>query len=122
MSSDNCADGTCRTDSFDRTSVAVAEMPRDALIKAWKTAYQSPPPKGISRRLLEYAVAYDVQAKVGGGLKSGTKRKLRRLTQPRAGSADKNRPMTRAGGLPPGSRLVREWHGRSHIVHVARDS
>ncbi len=121
MSSDIGADGTCHTDSFDRTSVAVAEMPRDAPIIAWKTAYRSPPPKGISRRLLEYAVAYDVQAKVGGRLKSGTKRKLRRLTQPRAGSADKNRPTTRAGGLPPGSRLVREWHGRSHIVHVAQD-
>ena len=121
MSNDHGEDDKRHYYTCDPALDDVAELPRDALIKAWKTAYRSPPPKGISRRLLEYAAAYNVQAKAEGGLKPGTKRKLHRQAQPRSGSAAKNHPTSRAGGLPPGSRLVREWHGRSHIVHVVED-
>ena len=121
MSRDNGADGTHHNDTFDRASDDVAEMPRDGLINAWETAYPSPPPKGISRRLLEYAAAYNAQAKACGGLKPGTKRKLRRLAQLQSRSASMNHRIARPGALPPGSRLVREWHGRSHIVHVTQD-
>ena len=54
-----------------------------------------------------------------GGLRQATKRKLATL-------AKSLRTTGRVGQMPslslkPGARLVREWHGRTHIVSVAED-
>ena len=96
----------------------IADAPRTELLERWAKAYGKPPPKGISRRLLEYAAAYQVQVKALGGLKPAIKRKLQRI----AGSSDNTqtppkRPVARKS-LAPGSRLVRDWQGRSHSVDV----
>jgi len=71
----------------------------------------------MSRRLLELAAAYDAQAKVYGGLKPAVRRKLLHFaTRPALpAEAPRRKPQN---PLAPGSRLVREWHGRSHTVEV----
>jgi hypothetical protein len=88
---------------------------RAGLILVWTEAYGRPPPKGLSRRLLEYAAAYHIQAKEFGGLSPATKRKLYRL-------ADAAKEGRAAKALKPklgtGSRLFREWGGRTHAVEV----
>ena len=93
-------------------------LPRAGLIERWTKAYGQPPPKGTSRRLLEQAAAYHLQAQVFGGLKPAFLRKLGRL----AGSGQDGKPAKSRSGpkktLPPGSRLVRNWNGRSHTVEV----
>ncbi len=97
---------------------AIPGLPRAALIERWTEAYGRPPPKGISRRLLEYAAAYHLQAQALGGLKPAVLRKLRRL----AGSGPNGAPAAARPDpkktLLPGSRLVRNWNGRSHTVEV----
>ena len=52
-------------------------LPRKALVERWEKAYGGPPPKGISRRLLEFSAAYHLQVKAFGGLKPNVRRKLR---------------------------------------------
>lgn len=73
------------------------------------------PPKGLSRRLLVYAAAYSAQAKVQGGLATATLKRLRKISAqtlaPKTTDASERR-------LAPGTRLVREWHGRFHTVDV----
>ena len=95
---------------------ALPDLSRAALIEQWTTAYGRPPPKGLSRRLLEYAAAYNLQSKAFGGLKPTVRRKLRQPT----GSGHVGSPAApRAAaskGLSAGSRLVREWHGRTYTV------
>ena len=97
---------------------AIPGLPRAALIERWTEAYGRPPPKGISRRLLEHAAAYHLQARALGGLKPAVLRKLRRS----AASGQNGAPAASRSGtknvLPPGSRLVRNWNGRSHTVEV----
>lgn len=97
---------------------AIPGLPRATLIERWTAAHGHPPPKGISRRLLEYAAAYHLQVQALGRLKPAVLRKLRRP----AGSGRNGAPAASRPGpkktLPPGSRLVRNWNGRSHTVEV----
>ena len=108
----------------DALAVGLAALPslsRDDLLERWTETYGHPPPKGISRRLLEYAAAYQVQSRALGGLKPAVRRKLRQQD-----ASDRNQPSPTAKGkvpktLPSGSRLVREWHGTVHTVDVLED-
>lgn len=94
---------------------AISELTREALVKGWKAAHKQPPPKGISRRLLEYSAAYQLQVKAFGGLKPTVRRKLRQATD----RAEKSiRLANKTHRLSPGTRLLREWRGRTHTVEV----
>jgi len=75
----------------------------------------------LSRRLLEYAASYQAQARVYGGLKPAVRRRLLQTAASQPGSADGALHRKRPGILTPGTRLVREWHGRSHTVEVAEN-
>jgi hypothetical protein len=87
----------------------------------WTSLFGRPPPKGMSRRLLELAAAYEEQARLHGGLKPAVRRRLLQAAQSTSGrSKDEPRPLAPVT-LSPGSRLVREWHGRSHMVEVTED-
>jgi Protein of unknown function (DUF2924) len=96
----------------------IAELPREALIDVWVKAYGRSPPKGISRRLLQYSAAYYLQTQALGGLGRATRRKLdQALLPPTEVEPAPTRP-NRGAPLPAGSRLVREWNGRVHTVDV----
>src|SRR5260370_16161070 len=89
-----------------------------ALQAVWTGIFGALPPKGLSRRLLEHAAAYDLQAKALGGLKPAVRRKLLQSGRIRPSPVDRSPRRHRPGPLSPGSRLVREWRGRSHTVEV----
>lgn len=98
---------------------AIPDLHRAVLIERWATAYGHPPPKGISRRLLEYAAAYQMQVKTFGGPTPSLRSKLRRAmgSDNRETSGPKSKAIT--SKIPvPGTRLVREWHGRPYSVEV----
>ena len=89
-----------------------------ALVERWAAAYGRPPPKGMSRRLLEYAAAWHLQSQAFGGLGPAVRRKLQRHARPVECGASRVRGAVPSKGPPPGSRLVREWHGRAYTVEV----
>ena len=84
---------------------------RDELLEHWRSLIGRPPPKHISRSLLIQILAFELQTKLYG---SFTKRLSLRLS--RAGLRDVMRP-----AFKPGSRFVREYHGKTHVVEVAED-
>ncbi|MBT7770272.1 MAG: DUF2924 domain-containing protein [Rhodospirillales bacterium] len=57
---------------------AITQLSRKDLVERWTSTNKRPPPKGISRRILEYSAAYQVQVKACGGLSPTIRRKLRR--------------------------------------------
>ena len=93
----------------------VPDFPRTVLVKRWTEIYGQAPPKGLSRRMLHYAAAYNLQSQALGGLKPTARRRLRQLAKSYKDGASGS---VGSKGLPPGSRLVREWHGRIHTVDV----
>ncbi len=95
---------------------ALGKLSRPALVARWKKLCRADPPKGLSQRLLVRGIAYEMQAKRYGGLKAATARRLRMIA---GGAGDGDRvSRTAAPVLQPGTRLVREWNGTTHIVEV----
>ena len=84
---------------------------RDELLEHWRSLIGRPPPKHISRALLIQILAFELQTKLYGGF---TKRLSLRLT--RASRRDVMRP-----AFKPGSRFVREYRGKTHVVEVGED-
>jgi hypothetical protein len=65
----------------------------------------------VSPKLLRLALAWELQAKVHGGLSRKTSQKLAQLAAAKT--------VTREA--QPGMRLVREWNGKLHIVTIGED-
>ncbi|MER8439484.1 DUF2924 domain-containing protein [Mesorhizobium sp. M1312] len=118
---------------------------RRKLTAAWTKAYGCPPPKGVKRGLPERSAAWHLQAKRLGGLPLTVKKALgtgnaRRsnvnaiqLSNAGPGLQDGVQSLRPAlsdralqpspRSLPPnvGSRLMRGWNGRMHVVEVVNN-
>lgn len=99
----------------------ITTLSRSDLIARWEATFHRPPPQGISRRLLEYSAAYQVQVKALGGLTPTAKRKLQRKAAPDISAAVKVTNPSKLTRLSTGTRLVREWHGKTYTVEVVDD-
>ena len=101
---------------------ALARLPEldpGALRQRWRALYKAEPSPHLSRELLVRAVAYQVQELALGGLRPAPQRQLLRIAQQakETGAATiRARPE-----LKPGTRLMREWQGRSYEVLVLDD-
>jgi hypothetical protein len=84
----------------------LADLPADALRSLWSRHVSTPPPR-VSQSLLALALGHSLQTKQYGGLSPATARLLR--------SDIVARP---AAALTPGTRLVRAWQGKTHVVTI----
>ncbi|MEP9387720.1 DUF2924 domain-containing protein [Mesorhizobium sp. KR9-304] len=119
----------------DQEVAALGDLSREELAERWTKAYGHPPPKGARRDFLLRAAAWYLQASRLGGLSPDTHRMLRAATA----QVKKQFAATQSGPsiakldvisipmatprrqLSPGTRLVREWNGRSHVVDVLEE-
>ena len=76
-------------------------------------------PRGLPRDLLVRSIAYVLQAREGGDLPTAVVRRLEKLAGQlaRSGALD----MEREVSLKPGTKLVRDWRGRTIRVLVTDD-
>jgi len=82
----------------------------------WRRLHRMLPPMRLSRDLLMRGITYKLQERLHGGLSWSILRKLERLSLDSKGSAaQKPAPPI---SLKAGTRLVREWRGRTHTVLV----
>jgi hypothetical protein len=86
-----------------------------ALRQRWAKLFGAQPSSRIGRTLMVQAIAYRLQERALGGLKSSTQRILDRVCDGRAELAVKGTAKRRAGA---GTVFVREWRGVSHRVTV----
>ena len=84
-------------------------MSRAELRAAWSQRVRTTPPN-ISAGLLRLALAHHLQSKVMGGITTAMERKLQEIAN---GSA--------AERLTTGTRFVREWRGKVHVVTITED-
>ncbi|MDH3737785.1 MAG: DUF2924 domain-containing protein [Alphaproteobacteria bacterium] len=97
----------------DIGQTVLADMSRAELVARWQDQYGTPPPKGLSRRLLVGAVTYTQQAKLHGGYRPALSRRLVKLV----GGAQVTQ-LAPPRSLSAGTSLVREWNGVTHTVDV----
>jgi hypothetical protein len=85
----------------------------------WRRDLKQAPPPHVRGQLLVWLLAYKLQEQAYGGLKPEVKRRLREL------AAGFNREPGKAGRqytdfirIKPGTRLIRQWEGKTHQVTV----
>ncbi|MFL5333804.1 MAG: DUF2924 domain-containing protein [Geminicoccaceae bacterium] len=90
------------------------------LQEAWQRLIRLPQPRKLSRDLLVRILADKLQQAALGGFPPAVKRKLAALARsdPVDRDAAARSPLLR---LKPGSKLVREWRGRTHTILVLED-
>lgn len=97
-------------------------LPTTELQQAWTAAWGAPPPKGARRRFLMLGIAWRWQAAALGGPPRTLERRLAALESTcRAGQKIEPGRQVAARPLLPGTRLVRDWRGERHEVHVVED-
>jgi hypothetical protein len=89
------------------------------LRQQWRSLYKTQAPVNLSRELLLRAVAYQMQEVALGGLRPARQRQLRQMAQQFKQTGAANAPPRPE--LKPGTRLMREWQGRTYDVLVLND-
>src|SRR5580704_7395932 len=77
----------------------------------WRRLHRKPPPMRLSRDLLTRGITYKLQERAYGGLCQAA------ADPPSRGAAKPVQPIS----LRPGTRLVREWRGVTHMVLIHAD-
>jgi hypothetical protein len=88
---------------------ALESMPLAELRAAWTRLVRTNAPK-VGASLLRLALAHHLQSKVMGGVTKAVERQLAEM----AGG-------TSAVRTNPGTRFVREWRGKVHVVTMSDD-
>jgi hypothetical protein len=101
---------------------ALARLPEldlGELRQQWRALYKADASPHLSRELMLRAVAYRTQEVALGGLRPERQRQLRQFAQQlKEGRERRIRPCPE---VKPGTRLVREWQGRTYEVLVLDD-
>jgi hypothetical protein len=99
--------------------VRLSEVTIFELRGEWRRLHRTPPPMRLSRDLLTRGIAYKLQERAYGSLSTATARKLEQAgAYPLSRGAVKPAPPI---SLKPGTRLVREWRGVTHMVLIHSD-
>jgi hypothetical protein len=103
-----------------RSTEALSRLPQldlGELRALWRRLYKTETVPRLSRELLVRAVAYRMQEVASGGPRLELQRQLRHIAlELQQTGRLRIRPQ-----LKPGTRLMREWRGRSHEVLVLDD-
>jgi hypothetical protein len=97
----------------------LATMSSASLRIEWRRVFREPAPE-LSDDLLRRDIAYRLQERARGGLAPDIRRRLDRLVRDADGRGHKA-DAPQAITLRPGTRLVRDWHGKTHQVLVLDD-
>ncbi|RVQ64984.1 DUF2924 domain-containing protein [Croceicoccus ponticola] len=96
--------------SLEHELAALETLQLPDLRQKWTTVSDAPVPR-VSAALLRYALAFELQARVHGGLSRRTRQKLDQLAD----------GATQTRDTRPGMRLMREWNGTLHVVTIEED-
>ncbi len=107
---------TFGSDKLRAALAALDDLGLEQLRSEWRRLNRTPAPGRLSRDILIRGIAYKLQEAAIGGLSRLARRKLE---EDEGGShLGAGKPIATATRLQPGAMLVREWHGRGHIVLV----
>jgi hypothetical protein len=104
----------------ERITEALSHLPTldlSELRELWCQLYKTETSPRLSRELLVRAVAYRMQEVASGGLRLELQRQLRQIGL----ELQQTGRLRICPQLKPGTRLMREWRGRSHEVLVLDD-
>lgn len=104
--------------SIQEELAALAAMSAIQLRAEYQRVMRKPAP-AIPITLIERSIAYELQVKRYGGLPAATRRQIEKMSREleRTGSIGRSSEPS----LRPGTRLTRDWQGRTYHVLVVED-
>ena len=105
--------------ALDSELAALPTLSAHQLRLKWQDLRCGEPTAAASRDLMIREIAYKMQERAHGGLAPAIRRRLRALAE--AIEANGAEALASVPLLKPGTRLLREWGGRTHTVIVLED-
>ena len=93
--------------ALDRQLTSLPTLPRKALERLWREQFGRPLGRGLRRENAARILAYRLQEKEYGGLKTSTAKQLRMLLENDSNGRKSVNALTLRP--KPGTRIVREW-------------
>lgn len=105
------------SEDLEREIAALPSMNLAKLQAKWKHKLRGNPPSHVRKQLLVSLLAYKLQEQVYGGLKPDIKCQLEKLAAAyRRDPNSKAQRLTPKQNIKPGTRLLRQWNGKTHQV------
>jgi hypothetical protein len=95
-------------------------LPRERLALMWQQSHGCSPPKGVRRGLLERSAAWHVQARSASHLVTMVRAQIK-AQMGVSTSRPEQHGQRRTAQPALGTRLLREWNGRTYIVDVTQE-
>jgi hypothetical protein len=99
-----------------RRLTELPKLGKSALCQLWEQVFDGPAPTRLRRDLMILILSYRIQEQTFGGLRPPTRSRLRQIA--RALDANPDAALSAVPSLKPGTRLVRGWGNKVHIVEV----
>jgi hypothetical protein len=106
-------------DPVEERLAVLPTLSKAALCDLWKQFFHSAPSSQLRRDLMVPILSYRIQEQAFGSLSARTQERLRQLS--RAFEKGGDPTAARAPRIRPGTRLVRQWGDRVHLVNVQTD-
>lgn len=101
---------------LEQQLAALATLSSAQLRAEWRRVWKEAPPP-LAHDLLRRGIAWRLQERLHGGLSRSTQKELVRLAK----QIDRGGDLGFERTAKPGTRLVRQWHGRTYHVLVLED-
>jgi hypothetical protein len=102
--------------SISERLASLPNLSKPRLRELWKQLFEISPPTKLRRDLMIPILAYRLQEQAFGSLSAAARARLRHLSQ--AFERNSDAALSSVPNLRPGTRLVREWRDRVHLVNV----
>jgi len=109
-------EGGSVSDSMIERLSPLCGLSKGALSRLWQELFQSRPPALIQKGLMVRIIAYRLQERTLEGLSAASRRRLLDLAHQFQSNANASPAAVRA--VKPGTRLIRQWKERTHVVTV----
>jgi hypothetical protein len=98
---------------------ALLNLGKSELRAEWQRLFGRSAPNALRKDLMVRVLAYRLQEEQFGHLKPATGKRLQRIAK--ACAAHPGAPVLNLPAFKSGTRLVREWNGKLHVVTVIED-
>lgn len=107
------------SEALEREIAALPNMNLAQLQAKWRSRLKEALPAHVRKQLLVPLLAYKLQEQAYGGLRPEIRRQLERIaTRYRRDPGAKKVAIREPQRIKPGTRLLRQWNGRTHQVTV----
>ena len=103
-------------DPVEKRLAALPTLTKAALCDLWQKFFHSDPSSELRRDLMIPILSYRIQEQAFGSLSARARARLRQLS--RGFENGRDPAAARALRIRPGTRLVRQWGDRVHLVNV----